>query len=163
MRTAGANREKGNTPLVTHHAGECIFCRIAAGQERADVIYEDKLVVAFLDIHPIRPGHTQIICRDHIPYFEGLPDDIASRILSVGQKIDRVMKSTLDVARIAFLFTGSDVAHAHAHLVPMHENTDITSRRYIAERDLTFRSTPRASDEELAATAAMLRSGLESA
>jgi histidine triad (HIT) family protein len=32
---------------------------------------------------------------------------------------------------VAFLFTGGDIAHAHAHVVPMHENTDITSARYI--------------------------------
>jgi histidine triad (HIT) family protein len=147
--------------MIAHHAAGCIFCRIAAGQQRADVIYEDELVIAFPDIHPIRPGHTQVICRGHISYFEDLPDDIASRMLGVGQRIARAMKSSLGVPRVAFLLTGGDIAHAHAHLVPMHEDTDITSRQYIAERDLTFRSMPRASDEELAATAAMLRSSLE--
>ena len=45
--------------------------------------------------------------------------------------------------RVAFLFTGGDVPHAHAHVVPMVAGTDITSRRYIAEEDLTFQSTPR--------------------
>jgi histidine triad (HIT) family protein len=148
--------------MVTHHTAGCTFCQIATGQRLADVVYEDALVMAFLDIHPIRPGHTQVICRDHVPYFDELPHDIASRILDVSKRIARVMKASLGVQRVAFLFTGSDVAHAHAHVVPMHDQTDITSRRYIAEKNLTFRSTPLASAEELAATAAMLRSCLDS-
>ena len=41
-----------------------------------------------------------------------------------------------DEAVVAFLFTGGDVAHAHAHVVPMHEKTGITSRRCFAEREL---------------------------
>jgi len=42
-----------------------------------------------------------------------------------------------------------DIGHAHAHIVPMHEATGITLRRYIAEDQLTFRPRPRASPEEL--------------
>jgi len=56
---------------------------------------------------------------------------------------------------------GGDHAHAHAHVVPMHERTDITSRLHIAEETLTFRSTPRASREDLSATAARLRAALD--
>ncbi len=61
---------------------------------------------------------------------------------------------------MTFLFTGGDIPHAHAHLVPMHEKTDITSRRYIAEEQLTFRDMPRATDSELRDTAALLAAAL---
>ena len=40
------------------------------------------------------------------------------------------MKAVYNVNRVAFLFTGGDVPHAHAHVIPMHEKTDITSARY---------------------------------
>jgi histidine triad (HIT) family protein len=70
------------------------------------------------------------------------------------------MKALYSLPRVAFLFSGGDHAHAHAHVVPMHEKTDITSRRYIAEETLTFRGLARAPSEELAATAARLRSRL---
>ena len=62
--------------------------------------------------------------------------------------------------RGAFLFTGGDIAHVHAHVVPMYEKTDITSRRYIVEDTVTFRAMPPASDGELAQTAAQLRRAL---
>lgn len=109
----------------------CPFCRIAARELDAVVLYEDAEVVAFLDIGPIRPGHTQIIPRQHVPTFEELPAAIAARILYVGQALARRLKAVYRVERVAFLFTGGDVPHAHAHVVPMHEKTDITSARYL--------------------------------
>lgn len=139
---------------------DCVFCRMASGDLRADVVCEDDLLVALADIHPIRAGHTLVIPREHFPYFEDIPGATASRIMHVGQRLARAMKAFYGVPRVAFLYTGGDHAHAHAHVVPMHEKTDITSRRYIVEEDLTFRSTPRAPPDELAATASELRKAL---
>jgi histidine triad (HIT) family protein len=45
------------------------------------------------------------------------------------------MKEVYGVERVAFLFTGGDVAHVHAHVVPMHHKTDVTSARYIVSPD----------------------------
>lgn len=139
---------------------DCVFCRIASSGVQADLVWEDDLVIVLADIHPIRPGHTLIIPREHFAYFEDLTEAPAYRILHLGQRLSRAMKSLYGVAQVAFLFTGGDHAHAHAHVVPMHEKTDITSRRYIVEDDLTFRCTPRASPNQLAETAAQLRQAL---
>jgi histidine triad (HIT) family protein len=136
---------------------ECLFCAIALKQLTSTIVFEDDLIVAFLDVHPIRPGHTQIIPREHVDYFEQLPATTASRIVHVGQRLSATMKELFKVPRVAFLFTGGDVRHAHAHVVPMHEKTDITSRLYIAETHLTFRSTPRLSSSELEEVATSLR------
>jgi histidine triad (HIT) family protein len=135
----------------------CTFCQIARHERHATVVHEDAIAVAFLDICPIRPGHVQIIPRVHYPYFDDLPGDTSSHIIHLGQRLARAMKEVYDVSRVAFLFTGGDVAHAHAHVVPMHEKTDITSRQYIVERDLTFQSPSRASAEGLADAAVQLR------
>jgi histidine triad (HIT) family protein len=131
------------------------------GRPQCHVVCEDDLIIALADIHPIPAGHTQIIPRLHHPYFEDLPAATASRIIHMGQRLSRAMKALYSVPRVAFLFTGGDHAHAHAHIVPMREKTDITSRRYIAEENLTFRSTPRASADELAAAAAKLRAAFD--
>ena len=119
---------------------ECPFCRIADKHEDAVVVYEDADVMAFLDRSPIRDGHTQIIPKRHFPTFDTLPLDLAARIVTVGQQLARRLKSRYGVERVAFVFTGGDVAHAHAHIVPMHEPTDITSARYIVSPDTTFGS-----------------------
>ena len=52
-------------------------------------------------------------------------------MVEVGQRLARKLKSVYRVDRVAFLFTGGDVSHVHAHVVPLHEKTDITSARYI--------------------------------
>jgi histidine triad (HIT) family protein len=139
---------------------ECLFCRISQHEIAAHTIYEDERLIAFLDRGPIRPGHTQIVPREHFPYFDDAPADLLAAVVTVGQKLARAMKRTLQVPRVAFLFTGGDIAHVHAHAVPIHEETDITSRRYIVEEPLTFRCLPCASDRELARTAADLRRAL---
>ena len=139
---------------------QCLFCRIVSGELPAEVIFEDDLVVAIADICPIRPGHTQIVSRQHVPCFEGLLEPTASRIIHVGQRLARAMKTLYGVPRVAFALTGGDHAHVHAHVVPMHKNTDITSRRYIVEEKLTFRAMPQATAEELASSAAALRAAL---
>jgi histidine triad (HIT) family protein len=141
-------------------SADCLFCRIARREATAHVVHEDSRILAFLDRGPIRPGHTQIIPKEHFPYFEDVPADLLAAIAVVGQTLARAMKRIYRVPRVAFVCTGGDIAHAHAHVVPMHEATDITSRRYVVEPNVTFRALPPASDTELAQTASDLRRAL---
>lgn len=139
---------------------DCLFCKIARKDINAYEIYRDEAVVAFLDTAPIRPGHIQIIPLQHYAYFDDLPPILAGKIMKLGQHIAKIQKQITGVDRVAFLFTGGDIPHAHAHLVPMHEKTDITSRRYIVEADLTFQATPHATHDELSAMATKLTQAL---
>lgn len=144
-------------------AGSCIFCRIAAGEIPSIRLCEDDRVVAFLDIRPIREGHVLILPKQHYDFFEVMPPDLAAHILATGQKVASAMKKIYGVARVGFMFTGTDVAHAHAHVVPMVEATDLTSRRYIAEEELTFRPPEMVAPDELKQVAGKLRAALEGA
>nr|WP_256373003.1 HIT family protein [Pseudoruegeria sp. HB172150] len=138
-----------------------MFCRIAAGDVEASILHADDMIVAFLDIEPIRRGHVQIVPRRHYDYFEDLPTQTASAILALGQRLSRAMKRLYGVRRVGFAFTGGDIAHAHAHVIPLHEHTDLTSRRYIAEDKLTFVSLPRQSAVERQDVVDELRRALE--
>jgi histidine triad (HIT) family protein len=141
-------------------SSDCLFCRISQREIAAHIVYEDERLIAFLDRGPIRPGHTQILPREHFPYFDDAPAELLADVVTVGQKLARAMKQTLQVPRVALLFTGGDIAHVHAHAVPIHEETDITSRRYIVEEAVTFRCLPCPSEAALARTAADLRRAL---
>jgi histidine triad (HIT) family protein len=138
----------------------CLFCAIAAGAVPSHRVFEDDSLVAFLDIRPIRPGHVQIVPRAHHAYFDELPPDLAARIVQLGQRLAASLKRIYGVHRVGFVFSGGDIPHVHAHVVPLIAGTDITSRRYIAEETLTFRDMPRAADGELAAIADRLRQGI---
>ncbi|HZV21054.1 MAG TPA: HIT family protein [Hyphomicrobiales bacterium] len=138
----------------------CVFCKIARREFSAHAIYEDELVFAFLDRAPIRPGHTLITPKVHYDYFDDLPLGLATRLLDIGQRLAKAMKDLYGVPRVAMAFTGTDIPHAHAHIVPMVEATDITSRRYIAEDKLTFGPLPPVPKEELEKQARLLVAAL---
>jgi histidine triad (HIT) family protein len=142
---------------------DCLFCRIARHEVPAEIVHEDDDILAFLDIGPIRPGHTLIIPKQHVPYFEALPSDLANDILRLGQTLATALKRLYAVPRVAFLFTGTDIAHAHAHVVPMVTSGDITSRRYIAEETVTFKTPPPLPAAELAGIATSLRDAMRPA
>jgi len=116
----------------------CIFCKIGEKSIPSHIVYEDKNLIAFLDLSPIRPGHTQIIPKEHHDYFDHLPAHIAAEIMNLGQKLATKMKQTFKVERVAFAFTGGDVQHAHAHIIPLHEKDDLTSRRYITNSNIEY-------------------------
>jgi len=141
-------------------ASTCIFCRIARREIPSHIVHESDDVVAFLDIHPIRLGHTLVVPREHHAYFDDLPPALAAEIVAVGQKLAPVLRAAAGVPRVGFLFTGVDVAHAHAHVVPMLEATDVTSTQYIVERPLTFRPAPAAPQADLEAMADSVRARL---
>ena len=127
----------------------CPFCDIANKRASAVIVWEDSDIVAFLDTRPIRKGHCLIIPKRHIESFEEMPSDLAARMMALGQRLARRMKTIYKVDRVAFLFAGSDVPHTHAHVFPMHEKMDITSARYILNpKNLQFGSLHLRADKE---------------
>lgn len=153
---------KEATAHAQRHDANCLFCRIGSKTLPSHVVHESDRVLGFLDIHPIRRGHVIVIPKEHYAYFDDLPPDLAAEILGVARELAPILRRRYEAKRVGFMFTGTDVAHAHAHVVPMVEPTDVTSRRYIAEENLTFGPAPRMPDEELAAVAAEISAALVS-
>ncbi|GHC40189.1 MULTISPECIES: HIT family protein [Gemmobacter] len=136
---------------------DCLFCRIAAGALPAHKLYEDDHILAFLDLHPIRPGHALVIPKAHHVWFEDLPPDLATRVTTCAQQLARRMKALYGVPRVAMFYTGIHVPHAHAHVVPMQDQHDVTSAAYLADGPGVFSAPPQLPAEEMAAIAAALR------
>ncbi len=135
---------------------DCLFCRIAAGTLPAHRVHEDDRVVAFLDLHPIRPGHTLVIPKEHHVWFEDMPIDMASAVTTCAQGIARAMKRLYKVERVAVFYTGIHVPHVHAHVVPMHHPHDVTSQAYLGEGVDGFSVPPRLPEAEMTAIAERL-------
>lgn len=66
----------------------CIFCKIIKGELPASVVYEDDMVLAFLDIHPITPGHVLVVPKFHAELLVNLPAPDAAHMMKVGQRMD---------------------------------------------------------------------------
>lgn len=161
MSPAPDARQHEAHPPAPEHTQNCIFCRIAAGEIPAYTVHEDALLKVFLDIRPIRPGHMLIVPNQHFDYYDDLPPELASAIVHLGQRLSKALKAQYGVERVAFMFTGTDVKHVHAHVLPMHEKTDITSPAYIEQDTLTFGLAPQAGANELAGIAKSLQGRLE--
>lgn len=100
---------------------DCLFCRIAAGEEAAEIVYEDEHVLAFLDHRPLFEGHALLIPRDHFETLADLPDErieplfAAARLLS--QAIPEAMAKPGSFVAINNVVSQS-VPHLHVHVAP---------------------------------------------
>jgi len=138
----------------------CLFCRIARGEIACHAVHEGERVLAFLDIHPIRRGHTLIIPREHFPGFEDLPAQLATEITTLAQQLARGMKAIYGVERVALFYAGIHVRHAHAHVLPMHHRHDVTSATYLRDGVEGFSLPPASSTHELIEVARELKERL---
>jgi histidine triad (HIT) family protein len=106
----------------THDA--CTFCAIAAGHLPARVLYEDDSAVAFLDIRPLRRGHTLVAPRVHV--VDLTAEGAAEAVAAVGpalQQTTRLLIDRLPADGVSLLqangpAAGQEVFHLHFHLVP---------------------------------------------
>lgn len=113
----------------------CIFCKIAAGEIPADVIYQDSDVVAFLSIEPIQPGHTVVIPRRHSGTFdEAMPQDVQALFGAVhrlGAKIrDAVGAEAYNVGLNCGAAAGQVIGHTHAHVIPRRANDGLQAWKH---------------------------------
>jgi len=137
-------------------SGTCLFCRIAEGALPAHKVYEDAYVLAFLDLYPVRPGHTLVIPKAHHVWFEDMPPELATRVTGCAQSLARAMKQIYRVERVALVFTGIHVPHVHAHVVPMHHPHDVTSQAYLSDGPDSYTIPPRLPEAEMARIAGEL-------
>lgn len=102
----------------------CIFCEIVAERAPSHRVYEDEMFVAFLDIYPVRPGHTLLIPKEHDQFLGDLPAGVAGRLFETGARIAAgIRRSELGGGDINFVLNDGPVAnqtvpHVHLHLVP---------------------------------------------
>lgn len=106
---------------------ECIFCRIVRGEIPCAKVYEDDAVLAFLDLGPVRPGHTLVIPREHYANVLETPADLAPALFSALRKVGRaVMAATgasgFNVLQNNFPAAGQAVFHVHWHVIPRAED-----------------------------------------
>jgi len=99
----------------------CIFCKIAHHEIPADLVYEDDHFVAFLDINPVKKGHTLIIPKDHYRWIQDLPDDRLSEAFILAKKMIKAIKSAFACQFTQLVVEGNEVPHFHISIVPGYE------------------------------------------
>ncbi len=96
---------------------ESVFTKIVKGEIPCYKIYEDEKTLAFLDIHPESMGHTLVIPKVQVDKVYELSDDDYAALFSTVKKVAQRMEKVLGV-RTLMKVVGTDVPHAHVHLMP---------------------------------------------
>lgn len=102
-----------------------LFSRIAAGEIPSYKIAEDDKHFAFLDINPVAKGHTLVIPKREVDYIFDLSDQELADLNVFAKKVAAAIKKTIPCRKVGITVIGLEVPHAHIHLVPMTQESDI--------------------------------------
>ncbi len=100
---------------------ECIFCH----KENivTDFVYEDELVMAFMDMDPINEGHVLLVPKEHYLDVDEMPDEVLTHLMIVSKKIVASVKKVYKPAGYSIMQNGgefNDVGHYHLHIFPRY-------------------------------------------
>ena len=114
-------------------ADDCIFCKMVAGQIPVTRVYEDEVVLAFLDIGPISDGHTLVIPKQHFDKLHECPADllgqVAERLGKVADAVAAAMQSDgYNVLCNNGRAAGQVIDHLHFHVIPRNAGDGVFDR-----------------------------------
>ena len=110
---------------------DCVFCAIAEAEIPSFKVYEDELVLAYLDINPFTKGHTLVIPKTHTTGLLDTPDETLAAVLARVKKVAAHLKEVLPCDGFNILqnngaAAGQTVMHIHFHIVPRYGQEEIT-------------------------------------
>jgi len=104
---------------------DSLFTQIINGQIPCHKVYEDDKVIAFLDIHPINPGHTLVVPKKQVDHLWDLDDDDYHYLMSVAKHIAECINETIKPPRVGMLVEGFAIPHCHIHVIPFYQGDDV--------------------------------------
>lgn len=119
-----------------------LFSKIAAGEIPSFKCAEDDRFYAFLDINPVKQGHTLVVPRKEIDYIFDMDDADLAAFEVFAKKVAHAIKAAFPCKKVAEVVLGLEVNHAHIHLIPIDSEADVDLHHHI-----------KLSDEEMKATA----------
>ena len=128
-----------------------IFSKIISGDVTAYKVFENENFLAFLDIFPLAKGHVLVIPKKETDYLFDIFSDEYLELWKFVQQVAKAMDMVIDCKRIGVAVIGLEVPHAHIHLVPLNNVSDINFER----PKLSF------SEEEMDAVAQKIRKALQ--
>ena len=106
-----------------------IFSKIITGDVPAYKVLENENFLAFLDISPLAKGHVLVIPKKETDYLFDISSDEYLELWKFAQQVAKAMDKAIDCKRIGVAVIGLEVPHAHIHLVPLNNVSDINFER----------------------------------
>jgi len=108
----------------THFSKTCAFCQIIHGEEKAYIVFEDGISLAFLERRPLFPGHCLLVPKDHYETLADLPASLVGPLFQNTQLLERAIEEGLQADGTFIAINNrvsQSVPHVHIHLVPRHK------------------------------------------
>ena len=110
---------------------ETIFTKIVDRKIPANIVYEDDLVIAFLDITQTTIGHTLVVTKSPYKDILEVPETLFQHLFGVVQKLSKAIQTAFEPKGINLLnnngaTAGQTVFHYHVHIIPRYDSSDIT-------------------------------------
>ena len=114
----------------TSPPGQCIFCRLVAGDIPAATVYEDRLTIAFMDIGQVNPGHVLVATKRHAATLFDITPEEAAAVMQTAQRVAQAVRRAFDPPGLTLLQANGregdqTVFHFHLHVVPRHAQDGI--------------------------------------
>ena len=102
-----------------------IFSKIVRNELPSFNVYENENHIAFLDINPLKIGHTLVIPKKEIDYIFDINSKEYDELWNFAKLVAKGMRKVIECERISIVVMGLDVPHAHIHLIPFNNINDI--------------------------------------
>jgi histidine triad (HIT) family protein len=102
-----------------------IFTKIIQGEIPSYKIAETEDYYAFLDIRPLVKGHVLAVPKMEVDYIFDLPEEVLSGLMTFAQKVSKAIESVVPCKRVGILVVGTEVPHAHIHLIPFNKEKEM--------------------------------------
>lgn len=102
-----------------------IFTKIINGEIPCYKIAESEDYLAFLDVRPQVKGHTLVIPKVEIDYIFDIDDELLSGMMPFAKRVALALKEVVPCKRIGVAVLGIEVPHAHIHLIPINQVSDL--------------------------------------
>ncbi len=116
-----------------------IFSRIVKGEIPCYKIAEDDRFFAFMDINPVAKGHTLVIPKREDDYIFNLEDDEIGAMMVFAKKVAKAIEKAVPCKRIGVAVIGLEVPHAHIHLIPITQESDMDFKKHVKMSEEEFR------------------------
>ena len=108
---------------------DSVFTKIVKGEIPCHKVYEDELTLAFLDIHPIQPGHTLVIPKKQVQFVWDLEPTDYQAVMAVAQQVALRLREIMGTKFVGEQIIGVDVPHAHVQLIPFNTPSEYHARQ----------------------------------
>lgn len=102
-----------------------VFTKIIHGEIPAYKVAESDEFFAFLDINPLAKGHTLVVPKKEVDYLFNMDDELYAGLMLFSKKVAIALKEVVPCIRIGVTVIGIEVPHAHIHLIPINQVSDI--------------------------------------